>query len=112
MVSARMGTARAICEEFLAVAAGQVGHGAQDPLAPQQGVGKDGMSLMWMPAQTTVPPLRTAASATGTSSPAGREDDGRVELDGGLLVRQRPAQVAPRVRAKSWLARSDPRVKA
>jgi hypothetical protein len=29
------------------------------------------MSLMWMPAQTTVPPLATAASAAGTSAPAG-----------------------------------------
>ena len=27
------------------------------------------MSLMWMPAQTTRPPLRTAFSAIGTSSP-------------------------------------------
>ncbi len=26
---------------------------------------------MWMPAQTTMPPLRTAARARGTSSPAG-----------------------------------------
>src|SRR3972149_2534639 len=29
------------------------------------------MSLMWMPAQTTVPPGSTARRATGTSSPAG-----------------------------------------
>uniref|UniRef100_A0A0U1PBP6 Uncharacterized protein n=1 Tax=Mizugakiibacter sediminis TaxID=1475481 RepID=A0A0U1PBP6_9GAMM len=29
------------------------------------------MSLMWMPAQTTVPPLAVAASAAGTSAPSG-----------------------------------------
>ena len=29
------------------------------------------MSLMWMPPQTTVPPLRTAASAVGTRLPTG-----------------------------------------
>src|SRR5215510_13310104 len=33
--------------------------------------GKVGMSLMWMPAQTTRPPLRVAASAAGTSAPTG-----------------------------------------
>ena len=33
--------------------------------------GKDGMSLMWIPAQTTVPPRSTARRAAGTSSPAG-----------------------------------------
>ena len=33
---------------------------------------------MWMPARLTVPPGRTASSATGTSSPAGREHDGAV----------------------------------
>ena len=29
------------------------------------------MSLMWMPAQTTVPPGASAGSARGTDSPAG-----------------------------------------
>ena len=29
------------------------------------------MSLMWMPAQTTRPPLRTAPSAAGTNAPTG-----------------------------------------
>ena len=29
------------------------------------------MSLMWMPAQTTVPPLALARSAAGTSAPTG-----------------------------------------
>ena len=33
--------------------------------------GNDGMSLMWIPAHTTVPPFASAARATGTSSPAG-----------------------------------------
>src|ERR671936_1217509 len=33
--------------------------------------GKEGMSVMWMPAQTTLPPFATARSATGTSSPTG-----------------------------------------
>ena len=37
------------------------------------------MSLMWMPAQTTSPPLRTARSAAGTSVADGREDDRGVE---------------------------------
>ena len=30
------------------------------------------MSLMWMPAQTTTPPLPTLARASGTNSPDGR----------------------------------------
>ena len=29
------------------------------------------MSLMWMPAQTTTPPWRTALSAAGASAPTG-----------------------------------------
>ena len=45
------------------------------------------MSLIWMPPHTTVPPLRVAASAAGTSAPTGREDQRRVELLGRALVR-------------------------
>ena len=33
--------------------------------------GKDGMSLMWMPAQTTEPPRSTALRARGTRAPSG-----------------------------------------
>ncbi len=38
------------------------------------------MSLMWMPPQTTVPPLRTAASASGHEAADRGEDQGGVEL--------------------------------
>ena len=44
------------------------------------------MSLMWMPPQTTVPPLSTARSAAGTSAPTGREQDRRVERLGRRVV--------------------------
>ena len=43
---------------FLAVPARQVGDRNDAPFAPQDVVGKAGMSDMWMPAQTTVPPLQ------------------------------------------------------
>ena len=33
--------------------------------------GSSGIGLMWMPAHTTTPPLRTARSAAGTSAPTG-----------------------------------------
>ena len=45
------------------------------------------MSLMWMPAATTRPPLRTAWSAAGTSGADRREDDRRVERLRRRLVR-------------------------
>src|SRR2546427_354769 len=37
------------------------------------------MSLMWMPAQTTVPPFSTARRAAGTSGPAGAVAPGQRE---------------------------------
>ena len=40
---------------------------------------------MWMPARLTVPPGRTTCNATGTSSPAGSEDDGPVARAGRQL---------------------------
>src|SRR3989304_3281052 len=41
------------------------------------------MSLMWIPAQTTLPPLRTARSAAGTSSPAGANRSAAARSPGG-----------------------------
>jgi hypothetical protein len=58
------------------------------------------MSLMWMPAQTTRPPLRIAFNASGDEVPDGRIDDRRVERLGWRLVgatRPRGAE-APRER--------------
>ena len=49
---------------------------------------------MWIPPQTTVPPLATARSAAGTSSPAG-EDERGVELLG-----RRAERVAGPLRAE------------
>jgi hypothetical protein len=53
-------------------------HGSTAELAGTQSLqsqvgllGNCGMSLMWMPPHTTVPPLRTARSARGTSDPTG-----------------------------------------
>ncbi len=42
---------------------------------------------MWMPPQTTLPPLATARRAAGTSSPAGAKIKGRIELLGGRAER-------------------------
>jgi hypothetical protein len=57
------------------------------------------MSLMWMPAQTTVPPGTHRAQRLGHQRPHRREDDARVER-----LRRRssepPAQAAPSSRAK------------
>ncbi len=41
---------------------------------------------MWMPAHTTVPPLATARSAAGTSSPAGAKISAASSGCGGALV--------------------------
>src|SRR4051794_41897540 len=51
---------------------------------------KDGMSLMWMPAQTTLPPLATEASAAGTSSPAGAKMMAASSGSGGGSLEQPP----------------------
>ena len=49
----------------------------------------DGMSLMWMPAHTTVPPLRDSTECERDERADRREDDRRVELLGKRLVRYR-----------------------
>ena len=45
------------------------------------------MSLMWIPAQTTRPPLRTCFNACGNQRTDGREDDRSVEFLRRLLAR-------------------------
>ena len=50
--------------------------------------GKLGMSLMWIPAQTTVPPFATRAQRGGHELAGGREDDRGVELLRRRLVRR------------------------
>ena len=57
------------------------------------------MSLMWMPAQTTRPPLRTARSAAGTSAPTGAKMIAASSGSGGGSS-ESPAQTAPSARAK------------
>ena len=44
------------------------------------------MSDMWMPAQTTRPPLRTAFSAAGTSAPTGAKMIAQSSGSGGACV--------------------------
>ena len=58
-------------EKFLAIATRLVGDGTQVRSPHRSSKGKAGMSLMWMPAQTTIPPGRTAFSVVGTSDPTG-----------------------------------------
>ena len=69
------------------------------------------MSLMWMPAQTTLPPLRTRRSASGTSAPTGAK-----MIAASISLRRRLADVAgprgPEIGAKSWPASSPGRVNA
>ncbi len=69
------------------------------------------MSLMWMPAQTTVPPGATAWSATGTSAPTGAKMMAASSGSGGASPDE-PAQAAPSSRAKRAASRSPGRVKA
>ena len=69
------------------------------------------MSLMWMPAQTTVPPLSDGAQRHRHERADRREDQRRVERLGRRLVgAARPA--APSVRANACAALSPGRVKA
>ena len=58
---------------------------------------------MWMPAHTTTPPFRTAASATGTSAPTGAKMIALSSSTGGLSSGP-PAHSAPSSRANAWLA--------
>ena len=71
----------------------------------------DGMSLMWIPPQTTRPPLRTARSAAGTSSPTGAKMMAASKSIGGLSS-EPPVHTDPRLRAKRWASKSPGRVKA
>jgi len=73
--------------------------------------GKDGMSLMWMPAQTTTPPGATARSAAGTSAPAGAKMIAASSGTGGGSS-DGPAQAAPSEHAKRRPSASSARVKA
>ncbi len=66
---------------------------------------------MWMPPQTTMPPLRTAAQRRRHQGADRREDDRGVERLG-RRSSEPPAQTAPRRRAKAWAAASPGRVKA
>ena len=58
------------------------------------------MSLMWIPPQTTVPPLRTARSAAGTSSPTGAKISAASSGRGGASS-EPPAQAQPSERANA-----------
>jgi len=69
------------------------------------------MSLMWMPAHTTVPPLTTARSAAGTSGPAGAKMMAASSGSGGGAS-EVPAHSAPNPSAKRCASRSPARVKA
>ncbi len=66
---------------------------------------------MWMPAQTTRPPFRTAASAFGTSAPTGANRMAASSGSGGAAS-ESPAQRAPSERAKACDAASFARVNA
>ena len=66
---------------------------------------------MWMPPQTTRPPLRTAASAAGTSAPTGAKMIAASSGSGGVSS-DPPAHSAPSERAKACPAASPGRVKA
>ena len=54
------------------------------------------MSVMWMPAHTTVPPGASAFSACGTSSPAEAKMIAASSCSGGCSSLP-PAQMAPRL---------------
>ena len=69
------------------------------------------MSLMWMPPSTTVPPLPTTLSASGTSSPTGAKTSAASSSSGGGEC-ESPAQRAPSSSANDWAASSPGRVKA
>ena len=69
------------------------------------------MSLMWIPAQTTVPPFATACSAAGTKDPMGAKISAASSGTGGTAS-DPPAQTAPSSRANDWAAMSPGRVNA
>src|SRR5210317_1195922 len=57
---------------------------------------------MWMPPQTTVPPLRTARNAARTSGPTGAKMIAASSSTGGR-VSEPSAHTAPSSRAKRWV---------
>src|SRR6266568_3851535 len=67
------------------------------------------MSLMWIPAHTTVPPFATARSASGTSAPTGAKMMAASSSSGGTSV-ESPAQAAPIAHANACPAASPGRV--
>jgi len=69
------------------------------------------MSLMWIPAQTTRPPLRTARNASGTRSPTVAKMMAISSGTGGGSS-DPPAQAAPRLLAKACVLVSPDLVKA
>jgi hypothetical protein len=66
---------------------------------------------MWIPAQTTRPPLRTDLNAAGTSAPTAAKMIAASSATGAGSS-DPPAQVQPSERAKSCAAASPGRVKA
>src|SRR5919201_1600848 len=73
--------------------------------------GNCGMSLMWIPAQTTAPALRTARNASGTSAPTGAKMIAASSSTGGGCD-DPPAQSTPSDRANSCPSGSSSRVNA
>ena len=66
---------------------------------------------MWIPAQTTRPPLRTTFSAAGTSAPTGAKMIAASSWCGGASSEE-PVQAQPSSRAKACPASSPGLVKA
>lgn len=89
----------------------KVGNRYKLPLFPKQIIRETGISLMWIPAQTTRPPLRAAFSATGTRSPAVTKMMAASSSSDGISS-DPPAQVVPRLRANACVMTSPGRVKA
>src|SRR5207244_3352539 len=66
--------------------------------------GKEGMSLIWMPPDTTVPPFFVAARAAGTSAPTGAKISAASSGSGGGRS-EPPAHSAPSERAQTCVPR-------
>ena len=69
------------------------------------------MSLMWIPAETTVPPGAIARSASTISSPTGAKTIAASRSDAAGSPTA-PAHSAPSERASSWVSVSPSRVSA